>query len=101
MLILLLGVAVHLDGVRARPFHPYSGSDWWHEVREEVDRPAIIVYILLTYHFVGQSYDSAIAAFRALLGMDDDDFGRLVAETPPLAGVGNGWPWASARRTDC
>ena len=85
VLIMLLGVAVHVDGVRARPFHPYSGSHWWHEVREKVDTPAQIVYVLLAYYFVQRSYDSAIAAFRALLGMDDDDFDQLVAETSPLS----------------
>ena len=66
VLIMFLGVAVHVDGVRARPFPPYSGSDWWHEVREKVDTPAQIVYVLLAYHFVQRSYYGAIEAFRAL-----------------------------------
>lgn len=85
VLIVLLGVAVHLDGIRARPFRPYSGSDWWHEVRERVDTPAQIVYVLLIYHFVQRSYYGAIEAFRGLMGMGDDDFDQLVAETSPLS----------------
>jgi hypothetical protein len=80
VLILLLSGAVYLDGLRARPFDGYSLPDWWHEVRDELNRPAIIVYILLTYSLVKPSHDGAIEAFRRLLLVDDDGFDRLVAE---------------------
>ena len=81
VLILLLGGSVYLDGLRARPFDGYSWSEWWHEVRDELNRPAIIVYILFTYSLVKPSHDGAIEAFRRLLVVDDDGFDRLVAET--------------------
>jgi hypothetical protein len=83
VLILLLAGAVYLDGLRARPFDRYSLSDGWNEVRDQLNRPAIIVYILLTYSLVKPSHDRAIEAFRRLLDVDDDGFDRLVAETPP------------------
>ena len=80
VLVLLLGGALHLDGVPGRPFHRYSWSDWWHQVREEVDHPVIIVYILVTYHLLRGPHRRAIGALRALAATDDDS-GCLAAET--------------------
>ncbi len=80
VLILLLGGSVYLDGLRASPFQGYSWPDWWHVVRDELDRPAVIVYILFTYSVVKPSHDGAVEAFRALVAVGDGGFDRLVAE---------------------
>ena len=81
VLILLLGGSVYLDGLRVSPYDGYSRSDWWHEVRDELNRPAIIVYILFAYSLVKPLRGGAVEAFRAVLSVDDDGFDRLVAET--------------------
>jgi hypothetical protein len=81
VLTLLLGGAVYLDGLRARPFDRYSWPDWWHGVRDELDRPAIIVYILLTYSLVKRSHDRAVEALRGLAVVDDGGFDPLATES--------------------
>ncbi|MFQ5855362.1 MAG: hypothetical protein ACE5LU_06955, partial [Anaerolineae bacterium] len=72
VLILLLLGAAYLDGVLIRPFDGYS---WW----DELDGPAIIVYILLVYRLLERFGLGAIEAFRPLVALDTDDFDRLLA----------------------
>ncbi len=52
--------------------------------------PAIIVYILLTLPVLRRLRNGAIAAFRPLARMDDDDFGHLLAEAPIFS---RRWEW--------
>jgi len=94
VLLLLLVGAAYLNGVLARAAYlngvlfRLSGYSWWDTVRRvvwhEVDRPVMIVYILLCQPILRRLRDSAIEAFRPLVAMGDDAFDRLVAETCAL-----------------
>jgi hypothetical protein len=120
VLFLLLGGAAYLNGVLGRAAYPDDGlfrpgSHLWAKVREvawqEVDKPIVIVYILLIQPFMRRLRDRAIKALRSLTMMGDESFDRIVAEVSVLdlrrewlalgvgaaAGLLLGAPWAVPR----
>ena len=120
VLFLLLGASAYLNGVLSRAatldgdlFRP--SSYLWDTVREvvrqEADKPIVIVYVLLILPVMIRLRDRAIAALRSLLIMGDESFDRIVAEASILdlrrewlaLGIGAavglllGAPWAVPR----
>jgi hypothetical protein len=81
LLVLLLSGALCLDTISA---YPRQSTPWWSSWLEEVDQPVIVVYILLNYHLLKRSHRRALRALQALMSLDDDRFGHLVAETSVL-----------------
>lgn len=82
VLMLLLSGALYLDSVSVRPLHAIS---WWGSWLEEVDQPAIVVYVLLNYYLLKRSHRRALQALRTLMALDDEGFDHLLAETSILS----------------
>jgi hypothetical protein len=81
VLILLLSGALYLDAVGVGPV---QGTSWWRSWLDEVDQPAIVVYILLNYYLLKRSHRRALQALRTLMVVDDEGFDHLLAETSIL-----------------
>ena len=81
LLVLLLSGALCLDTISA---YPRQSAPWWTSWLEEVDQPVMVMYILLNYHLLKRSHRRALRALQALMSLDDDRFGHLVAETSVL-----------------
>ena len=75
VLLLFLVGSAFLAGVLDAPFD----AGFW---RAGLLFPAIIVYILLTLPVLQRLRNRAIASFRPLALMDDDDFEQLLAQAP-------------------
>jgi hypothetical protein len=73
-ILFLVGMA-YLAGVLTGPFD----ADFW---RVGLLYPAITVYVLWLAPILRRLRNGAIAGFRPLAVMDDDDFERLLAEAP-------------------
>jgi hypothetical protein len=74
LILFLVGMA-YLAGVLADPFD----ADFW---RAGLLYPALIVFILWVQPILRRLRDGAIASFRPLALMDDDDFEQLLAKAP-------------------
>jgi hypothetical protein len=74
LILFLVGMA-YLAGVLVDPFD----ADFW---RAGLLYPALIVYILWILPILRRLRDGAIAGFRPLALMNDDDFEQLLAEAP-------------------